>query len=174
MCFKIYIFKITAASARVQWVNLPVCVLWVTYDFLVFSGIESVGVDLGVERVVVVTTLPSQQVLDRIESTGRRAVLAGMGSERCEYSMIRQKIYTLYSVHCIIGQKWQEWGQHGLCSNNSNMIPDLRHFKNTGLIVGLHPANERRCYKVTSSLIGWAQTYNQPWKCIRAHISESP
>ena len=29
---------------------------------------------------------------------------------------------------------------------------------NTGLIVGLRPANERRRYKVTPSLIGWAQT----------------
>ena len=28
----------------------------------------------------------------------------------------------------------------------------------TGLILGLHPANERRRYKVTASLIGWAQT----------------
>ena len=28
----------------------------------------------------------------------------------------------------------------------------------TGLILGLHPANERRRYKVTPSLIGWAQT----------------
>ena len=27
-----------------------------------------------------------------------------------------------------------------------------------GLIMGLHPANERRRYKVTPSLIGWAQT----------------
>ena len=27
-----------------------------------------------------------------------------------------------------------------------------------GLILGLHPANERRRYKVTQSLIGWAQT----------------
>ena len=27
-----------------------------------------------------------------------------------------------------------------------------------GLILGLRPANERRCYKVTTSLIGWAQT----------------
>ena len=26
-----------------------------------------------------------------------------------------------------------------------------------GLILGLHPANERRRYKVTPSLIGWAQ-----------------
>ena len=26
------------------------------------------------------------------------------------------------------------------------------------LIQGLHPANERRRYKVTPSLIGWAQT----------------
>ena len=28
----------------------------------------------------------------------------------------------------------------------------------TGMIQGLHPTNERRCYKVTPSLIGWAQT----------------
>ena len=28
----------------------------------------------------------------------------------------------------------------------------------TGLILGLRPANERRLYKVTPSLIGWAQT----------------
>ena len=28
----------------------------------------------------------------------------------------------------------------------------------TGLILGLHPANERRRYKVTPSLIGWAQS----------------
>ena len=27
-----------------------------------------------------------------------------------------------------------------------------------GLILGLRPANERRCYKVTPSLIGWVQT----------------
>ena len=27
----------------------------------------------------------------------------------------------------------------------------------TGLILGLRPANERRCYFVTTSLIGWAQ-----------------
>ena len=29
---------------------------------------------------------------------------------------------------------------------------------NAGLILGLRPANERRCYFVTTSLIGWAQT----------------
>ena len=34
----------------------------------------------------------------------------------------------------------------------------------TGLILGLCPANERRRYKVVPSLIGWAQTYNQPLK----------
>ena len=28
----------------------------------------------------------------------------------------------------------------------------------SGLILGLHPANERRRYNVTPSLIGWAQT----------------
>ena len=32
-----------------------------------------------------------------------------------------------------------------------------------GLILGLHPANERPRYFVTKSLIGWAQAQNQPW-----------
>ena len=32
----------------------------------------------------------------------------------------------------------------------------------TGLILGLCPANERRCYFVTTSLIGWVQAQNQP------------
>ena len=31
-----------------------------------------------------------------------------------------------------------------------------------GLIVGLRPASERRRYFVATSLIGWAQAYNQP------------
>ena len=36
---------------------------------------------------------------------------------------------------------------------------DGYHFAdNAGLILGLRPANERRRYKVTPSLIGWAQT----------------
>ena len=41
-----------------------------------------------------------------------------------------------------------------------------------GLILGLHPANERRRYKVTASLIGWAQPRISPviyvrktWNC---------
>ena len=36
----------------------------------------------------------------------------------------------------------------------------------TGLILGLHPANERRRYKVTPSLIRRAQTQNEPWMSI--------
>ena len=32
-----------------------------------------------------------------------------------------------------------------------------------GLNLGLCPANEGRRHKVTPSLIGWAQTWNQPW-----------
>ena len=31
-----------------------------------------------------------------------------------------------------------------------------------GMILGLRPANERRRYSVTTSLIGWAQAQNQP------------
>ena len=38
----------------------------------------------------------------------------------------------------------------------------LRFILKAGLIPGLHQANETRCYKVTLSLIGWAQAYNKP------------
>ena len=34
--------------------------------------------------------------------------------------------------------------------------------KNSGLILGLHPANEKRRCFVTTSLIGWVQAQNQP------------
>ena len=41
--------------------------------------------------------------------------------------------------------------------------PSLYHLSLTaGLIPGLRPANERRRYKVTPSLIGWVQTWNHP------------
>ena len=39
----------------------------------------------------------------------------------------------------------------------------------SGLIPGLHPANERRRYKVTPSLIGWAQTKNQLYSSVGTH-----
>ena len=35
-----------------------------------------------------------------------------------------------------------------------------------GRILGLRPANERRRYFVTTSLIGWAQAWIQPCMCI--------
>ena len=43
--------------------------------------------------------------------------------------------------------------KHALCS-----VPRLYHLTYTGLILGLRLANVRRRYKVTPSLIGWAQT----------------
>ena len=48
----------------------------------------------------------------------------------------------------------------GLITNNGISYPGvflLWPSAYTGLILGLHPANERRRYFVTTSLIGWAQ-----------------
>ena len=46
------------------------------------------------------------------------------------------------------------------------------HIMYTGLILGLRPANERRRYKVTLSLMGWAQTKNQP--CVHTVATSQP
>ena len=43
------------------------------------KGIESVDISLDKETVIVETSLPSAEVQQRIESTGRRAVLKGYG-----------------------------------------------------------------------------------------------
>ena len=41
---------------------------------------------------------------------------------------------------------------------NHNQIMCIFDGVHSGRILGLHPANERRRYKVTPSLIGWVQT----------------
>ena len=48
-----------------------------------------------------------------------------------------------------------------VCSLSWFWQNDTDYVSITGLILGLHPANERRRYKVTPSLIDWAQTDNQ-------------
>ena len=39
---------------------------------------------------------------------------------------------------------------------------ELQYIKASGLILGLRPANERQCYFVTTSLIGWVQAKSNP------------
>ena len=43
---------------------------------------------------------------------------------------------------------------------------EMRVVYKSGVIVRTHPANERRRYIVTPSLIGWADTQNDPWYII--------
>ena len=51
--------------------------------------------------------------------------------------------------------------------HNSRHPFQYKDHLSTGLTLRLRPANERRRYFVTTSLIGWAQTYNQP--CFHIH-----
>ena len=49
----------------------------------------------------------------------------------------------LYSVSAIGNIIWYQWSD-------------------TGIILGMGPANKRRRYDLTSSLTGWAHTQNDP------------
>ena len=68
----------------------------------------------------------------------------------------------------ILFAKWQPFcsGGDGLKgfkqSHSNNYFWHLLISVNPGLILGLCPANERRRYFVTMSLIGWVQAQNQP------------
>ena len=46
--------------------------------------------------------------------------------------------------------------------NIENMMFLMPHLISPGIILCMHPANERRRYIVTSSLIGWVHTQNDP------------
>lgn len=53
-------------------------------NLLLLPGIKSVAVDSGVDTVLVETTLSSEQIKELIETTGRQAVIRGLGSAQCK------------------------------------------------------------------------------------------
>ena len=61
-----------------------------------------------------------------------------------------------------------------LTHSQSWTLPRWSLWMISGLILGLRPANERRRYKVTPSLTGWAQVENQPWDLIPRFILATP
>ena len=48
------------------------------------------------------------------------------------------------------------------------------HLNVTGISLGMHPANERRRYSVTTSLISWAHTYTDPCCKLVCYVSSLP
>lgn len=74
-----------------------------------FPDIKNLSVDLGKEQVLVETTLPSYNVQQLIESTGRRAVLMGLGSTAGVFYLsfyhifsILHEYITTFTGQCII------------------------------------------------------------------------
>ena len=59
------------------------------------------------------------------------------------------------------GTKTQNLHQHLTCCITHYQLPNIIR---AGIILCMRPANERRRYSVTSSLIGWAHTQNDPRK----------
>ena len=50
---------------------------------------------------------------------------------------------------------------------------ELWWLEKAGIVLWMHPANERRRYIVTSSLICWVHTQNYPWKGHQASLSSN-
>ena len=65
---------------------------------------------------------------------------------------------------------------YNMCTLSSSLVVEICRIYHSVriavLIIDLRPANRRRRYKVTSSLIGWGQTWNQP--CIDCAWKASP
>ena len=74
----------------------------------------------------------------------------------CKYDLVQlgnKPLPEPMPIKCLCHMAWP--GANELTLNGTSL---------SGLILGLRPTNERRRYFVTTSLIGWAQDENQPWK----------
>ena len=68
-----------------------------------------------------------------------------------------------YSFQCSFKYQPQEWSSFVSWSRDALSLFSFHHlFPIAGTIQGLRPANERRRYFATMSLIGWVQASNQP------------
>ena len=59
---------------------------------------------------------------------------------------------------CLSLNFWHVYEDHLATAPSNLCIPNMKMIPYTKPILGLHPANERRRYFVTTSLIGWGQT----------------
>ena len=56
------------------------CCLKTVQNSLLLPGVSSVDVDAANERIVVTSSLPTEELRQRIESTGLKAVVLGYGN----------------------------------------------------------------------------------------------
>ena len=64
----------------------------------------------------------------------------------------------MFSLLMHICITWPQWVNRRMQLSTQNVLY-------TGIILCMRPANERQCYSVTPSLIGWGHTHNVPSVC---------
>ena len=91
---------------------------------------------------------------------------------RMHYQHWRSMLWdrSCYTLHSFFDSLFVEKMTMVKCGTKSREVYTSK-IKNTGLILDLHPANERRRYKVIPSLIGWAQTWNLPRNISGTHFT---
>uniref|UniRef100_A0A494BAH1 Copper chaperone for superoxide dismutase n=1 Tax=Mus musculus TaxID=10090 RepID=A0A494BAH1_MOUSE len=78
------------------------------------AGVQNVDVQLENQMVLVQTTLPSQEVQALLESTGRQAVLKGMGSSQLPVGTILTLMEHLMGVLRTLIGTGEIWAMSGL------------------------------------------------------------
>ena len=70
-----------------------------------------------------------------------------------------------HSLVTLLQRRQLNFRSSGVTSSGYTVLSPnpCRLFDYTGIMSHMCPANERRRYNVTSSLIGWAHTQNDPW-----------
>ena len=69
----------------------------------------------------------------------------------------------LLHIDCYTAPDWWLWVSVGKIAKMLWFLSLGMH--HAGTILCMRPANERQCYIVTSSLIGWGHTQNDLWQC---------
>ena len=110
-------------------------------------------------------------VLTFCSSPMMHVCIANLGQCSCQISMNLQNIAleVIFFFFKFISWKWALLVNFHHCLKLC-MFPNVdfvhlcvKVLYEPGIILCMRPANERRRYIVTSSLIGWAHTQNDPW-----------
>ena len=103
-------------------------------------------VQINVNTIMMPYTMPLSHVTKTLKMT-------------CSYTILKWVTVTTMRLSKYQWSNPAEYGQ----MDYMKPYAYIRNIPYAGLILVLLPANERRRYFVTMSLIGWAQAQNQPW-----------
>ena len=130
---------------------------WLPKSAMMLSTTHCIGITGVVNRVVYANFTTTEHLLTKL---GEILILTHEGLEKHMDNFVYVPSQWEMTLQCNIISHWVSTSTEWFQQTCTNIIAIF-----SGIILCMHPANERQHCNVTSSLIGWAHAQNDPWFC---------